>query len=323
MVRAKQNPTPITERRTAESKPNKAVVNTRSPNRVLSKIKPSKVPNAKVVNSSKSAKEIAIDDNDKPSNTSQQTGNSANVKKTVTSTNSTSASNSISKMSDVLINKQGVSKVAISKTATVSTNSNASVAPKIAIPRVLPTTALPPKYVFIKIDRPPRIFEQLRTVRTAAGCYVSVPSITSTPTVSQKDKSIVPNVQQKDQSKTIQSNLSKQMENKNILSALLQNDKNKNTESNIQQKEQNKINNPNILQKDQSPNTQPSDQDVSTVENDQSSETKQSNVEKIQTEILNTKFLPIKPKPPGYQVLLLFLLIFSIYIVKVKISCHN
>lgn len=316
MVRAKQNPTPITERRNAESKPNKAVVNTRSPNRVLSKIKPSKVTNANVVNSSESAKEIAIDDNDKPSNTSQQTGNSVNVKKTVTSTNSTSAG--ISKMSDVLINKQGVSKVAISKTAsTVSTNSNASVAQKIALPRLLPTTAAPPpKYVFIKIDRPPRIFEQLRTVRTATGCYVSVPNVTSTPTVSQKDKSIVSNVQQTDQSKS-----------KNILSALLQSDKNKNTESSIQQKEQNKINNPNILQKDQSPNavqnTQPSDQDVSTVENDQSSNTKQSNVEKIQSEILNSKFLPIKPKPPGYQVLLLSLLNFSIYIVKIKILSHN
>lgn len=315
MVRAKQNPTPITERRTAESKPNKAVVNTRSPNRVLSKIKPSNVTNTNVVYSSESAKEIAIDDNDKPSNISQQTGNSVKVKKTVTSTNSTSAS--ISKMSDVLINKQGVSKVAISKAAsTVSTNSNASVAQKIALPRILPTTAPPPKYVFIKIDRPPRIFEQLRTVRTATGCYVSVPNVTSTPTVLQKDKSIVPNVQQKDQSKS-----------QNILSALLQSDKNKNTESSIQQKEQNKINNPNILQKDQSPNavqnTQPSDQDVSTVESDQSSNTKQSNVEKIQSEILNSKFLPIKPKPPGYQVLLLFLLNFSIYIVKIKILIHN
>lgn len=291
MVRAKQNPTP-----------NKAVVNTRSSNRVLNKTKSSNVVNVTDASASEGTKSISgaeesiINDNDKPSS------KSVKAKKTVKSTKSTSAS--ISKMSDVLINKQGVSKVAISKAATVSTSNNTSVAQKIPLPRVLPTAAPVPKYVFIKIDRPPRIFEQLRTVRTSTGCYVSVPNAisTSTPIASQK---VVPTVQQKDQSKSTSSNVSKHLaESRNILHALLQKDKN--TESSTQQKQ------PNTVEKDQSSNVlQNSDQDGSPVENDQSSNTKQSNVEKIQSEILNTKFLPIQPKPPGYQVLLLlFLLIF-------------
>lgn len=314
MVRAKQNPTPTTERKVVKSKPNKAVVNTRSSNRVLSKTKSPNVVNVPDGSSSEGTKSISgaeesiINDNDKPSS------KSVKAKKTVKSTKSTSAS--ISKMSDVLINKQGVSKVPISKAATVSTSNNTSVAQKIALPRVLPTAALVPKYVFIKIDRPPRIFEQLRTVRTSTGCYVSVPNAisTSTPIASQK---VAPNVQQKDQSKSPPSNVSKHLaESRNILHALLQKDKN--AESSAQQKEQKQ---PNASEKDQSPNAvQNDDKDVSTAENDQSSNTKQSNLEKIQSEILNTKFLPIQPKPPGYQVLLLlFLLILSMYIVKVKI----